>query len=183
MTTRFSLATLNLPFISLCAAVLALACSPLDDEGVKGGLPDAGTAPADGGVDTSNEGLTQFVADGGYLGQGWRAEPTVHPDRGGPHGMVRIYFNEVLFQSLKAGNTLHPRGSMVLKETYSADGQTLRGHMIDLKDVDASGNDQWVWWYRPSSTSGTAPTYFRGTNNYCASCHAAGVDFVRAAAP
>jgi hypothetical protein len=134
--------------------------------------------------ETSNEGLRQFVESGAYLGEGWVAEPEVHQDRGGgPHGMVRIHFNDVLYESLKAGNQVHPRGSMVLKETYQSDGLTLKGQMLDVKDVDANGEDQWVWWYRPNSTQGPAPTYFRGTDNFCAACHAPGVDYVLAAAP
>lgn len=190
----------NPSLLSCCVVVLLLGtgcgsapADSSDDAGIRadggtltdagGGQGDAGTQTDGGGFDSSNAGLTDFVATAAYTGAGWVAEPAVHPDRGGPHGMVRIYFNDVLHQSLKAGNAVHPRGSMVLKETYSSDGQTLRGHMLDVKDVDENGVDQWVWWYRPNATSGTAPTYFRGTDNFCASCHASGKDYVRAAAP
>lgn len=189
----------------LCSACLELDTAPEDAVVADGGIgADPGTASEDAGVandagtvdgggngsdggaalDTSNAGLTAFVASEAYRGAGWVAEPGVHQDRGsGPHGMVRIYFNDVLAQSIKAGNSLHPRGSMVLKETYQSDGQTLKGHVLDVKDVDASGKDEWVWWYRPNSASGQAPTYFRGTGNFCASCHSQGVDFVIASPP
>lgn len=156
-----------LPLVSL---LLLAACGAADDSNVD---PPAGGGeePSGGGggrLDTSATGLTAFVKSGAY--KGWKAEPTVH-DSGGPHGgKVRSYVNDVLYASLKAGNTQHPKGSIVVKELYGSSASEVTGHAVDLKD-EATG--EWIF-YEGFAPSYDSPFYFRGTSNFCASCHKGG---------
>lgn len=124
-----------------------------------------------GGLDTSAAGLTAFVRSGEY--KSWRAEPQVHASTG-PHGNVRSYVNEVLYGSLKAGNAVHPRGSVVVKELYGPSAE-LSGHAVDVKE---EGSGQWVF-FEGFVPNYSRPYYYRGTSNLCADCHAnGGVDYV-----
>ena len=116
-------------------------------------------------LDTSAAGLTAFVKSGAY--KSWKAEPAVH-DSAGPHGgKVRSYVNGVFYASLKAGNTEHPRGSIVVKELYGSSTTTVTGHAVDVKD-EATG--EWVF-YEGFAPSYGNPYYYRGTSNFCANCH------------
>lgn len=125
-----------------------------------------------GGMDTSAAGLTAFVRSGEY--KSWRAEPQVHPSTG-PHSDVRSYVNDVLYDSLKAGNAVHPRGSVVVKELYVSSSTELLGHAVDVKD---EGSGEWVF-YEGFAPSYDRRFYYRGTSNLCAACHAnGGVDYV-----
>lgn len=157
---------LRLP--ALMFLVLITACGSEVPVVTDGGtqLPDAGTqAPDAGGLDTSPAGLTAFVMSGAY--KSWKAEPEVH-NSAGPHGgKVRTYVNDVFYASLKAGNTTHPRGSITVKELYGSTTTTVNGHAVDVKD-EATG--EWVF-YEGFGPSYASPYYYRGTSNFCASCH------------
>jgi hypothetical protein len=165
----------------LAPAVLLLlaACDPAEDpkmdppETDGGTTPDGGMPTPDGGMpapdggrpDTSAAGLTAFVKSGAY--KAWKAEPAVH-DSAGPHGgKVRTYVNDVFYASLKAGNTSHPKGSIVVKELYGSSTTTVTGHAIDVKD-EATG--EWVF-YEGFGPTYASPYYYRGTSNFCAGCH------------
>ena len=151
---------------------------PGEDGGTKpdGGQPmaDGGTPPPDAGAfDTSAAGLTEFVKSGAY--KSWKAEPEVH-NSAGPHGgKVRTYVNDVFYVSLKAGNMVHPRGSITVKELYGSSTTTVSGHAVDVKD-EATG--EWVF-YEGFGPSYSSPYYYRGTTNFCANCHkGAGNDYM-----
>lgn len=152
---------------------------PMGDGGVPmgdGGVPmaDGGTpSPDAGGFDTSAAGLTAFVKSEAY--KSWKAEPEVH-NSAGPHGgKVRTYVNDVFYASLKAGNTVHPRGSITVKELYGSSTTTVSGHAVDVKD-EATG--EWVF-YEGFGPSYSSPYYYRGTTNFCANCHKnAGNDYM-----
>ncbi len=140
------------------------------------GAPDlAMSSSSDGGVQNPNttaDALTAFVKGGSY--KTWKAEPAIHPSTGPHGGNVRTYVNDVLYASLKAGNTGHPKGSIVVKELYGSGTSSLTGHAIDVKD-DQSG--EWVF-YEGFAPGYSSPYYYRGTSNFCANCHAPGLDYV-----
>lgn len=130
---------------------------------------------SDGGSTSPNttaDALTAFVKAGSY--KTWKAEPAIHASTGPHGGNVRTYVNDVLYASLKAGNTSHPKGSIVVKELYGGGTSSLTGHAVDIKDEQTG---EWVF-YEGFAPGYSAPYYFRGTANFCASCHAPGLDYV-----
>ena len=161
-----------LPRLAVAAAlVLTAACGPTStvDEGV-------GTIQQ---LDTSEAGVIAFVKEGRY--KDWLAEPAVHDTRA-PHGdKVRVFFNDTVTASLRAGNATHPVGSILVKELYEDDGKTLTGHALEVKVADGAGKDTWIFF------EGFGPDY--GSNYYgrahatCHGCHAAGQDYVTSALP
>lgn len=126
----------------------------------------------DGGVATP-QGLADLVSiarSGAY--SDWPKEAAVHQSAG-PHGSgVRTFVNPLLRDSLKSGARTHPAGSIVVKELYS--GTKLTGYAVDAKRDDGT----WLFFegFEPALEQGT---FFVGTNNGCAGCHVAGVDYVR----
>lgn len=130
-------------------------------------------------LDTSEAGITAFVREGSY--KTWLAEPSVHETRA-PHGSkVRVFFNSIVTESLRAGNATHPVGSILVKELYKDDGKTLRGHALDVKITEGPGKDTWIFY------EGFGPDY---SNNYygrghstCHGCHASGSDYVTSPLP
>jgi hypothetical protein len=157
-----------LPFM-FALMVLAAACGISDEQN---------GAPQVGGLDTSEAGIIAFVKDRRY--QGWLAEPSVH-DSSGPHGQVRVFFNDAAVQSLRAGNDTHPVGTVLVKELYSSDGRSLIGHALDVKVEAGPGKDTWLFF------EGFVPSYrnnFYGQGHEtCHGCHEAGKDYVTTALP
>jgi hypothetical protein len=157
--------TLLLRLLPLVPLVLLAACGAGEDPSAEPPGDDGGMMPGGERLDTSAAGLTAFVKSGAY--KSWTAEPAVH-DSTGPHGgKVRSYVNGVFHASLKAGNTEHPRGSIVVKELYGSSTTTVTGHAVDVKD-EATG--EWVF-YEGFAPSYGSPYYYRGTSNFCANCH------------
>lgn len=155
----------------LLLAVLAAACGPSStvDEGT-GVIQD---------LDTSEAGITAFVREGRY--KDWLAEPGIHETRA-PHGSkVRVFFNDTVVQSLRAGNTTHPVGSILVKELYEGDGKTLRGHALDVKISEGPGKDTWLFYegFGPEYAS----NYYGRGHPACHGCHASGSDYVTTALP
>ena len=147
--------------------------SPADMASGSGDM--AGPAAGDGGTQspsTTASALADFVRAGSY--KSWKAEPAIHASTGPHGGNVRTYVNDVLYASLKAGNTSHPKGSIVVKELYGSGTSSLTGHAIDIKDEQTG---EWVF-YEGFAPGYSSPYYFRGTANFCASCHAPGLDYV-----
>lgn len=143
-----------------------LAASVMDMTSMSG--TDGGSSSAN----TTADALTAFVKAGPY--RTWKAEPAIHASTGPHGGNVRTYVNDVLYASLKAGNTSHPKGSIVVKELYGSGTSSLTGHAIDIKDEQTG---EWVF-YEGFAPGYSSPYYFRGTANFCASCHAPGLDYV-----
>lgn len=153
------------------ALVLTAACGPTStvDEGV--GVIQQ--------LDTSEAGVISFVKEGRY--KDWLAEPSVHDTRA-PHGdKVRVYFNDTVAASLRAGNATHPAGSIVVKELYDDDGKTLTGHALEVKVADGAGKDTWIFFegFGPDYAS----NYYGRAHATCHGCHASGRDYVTSALP
>ncbi len=155
----------------LFALLLAAACGPrsaTDDE----------NAGMHGGIDTSRDGLTRFVREGRY--KEWTSEPALH-DSAGPHkSKVRVFFNETLVASLKAGNAVHPPGSAVVKELFDGDGAPA-GHAIDVKVAEGSGPETWIFY--EGFTLDYEDPYYGRAHETCHGCHQPGRDYVLSPLP
>ena len=133
-----------------------------------------------GDLDTSEAGITAFVRDGRYTT--WLAEPAPRNSVRSHGPKVRVFFNDVLAESMRAGNATHPLGSITVKELYDSEGKTLRGHALDVKVAEGAGKDTWIFF------EGLGPDY--GDNYYgrghstCHGCHEdSGRDYVATPLP
>jgi hypothetical protein len=126
-----------------------------------------------GGIDTSSKGIQTFVTDRGHAN--WTAEPAVH-ESAGPHGKVRVFFNDSLKGALASNAATHPVGSAAVKELYESDGTTLDGYAVMVKIAEGSAKESWIWWegFTPE-LEGSA--YGRGIGG-CDGCHSQGKDKV-----
>ncbi|MCU0701115.1 MAG: hypothetical protein MUC96_31790 [Myxococcaceae bacterium] len=128
---------------------------------------DAGAEP----LPTTRDAIVSFAQRRAYAP--WPAEAAPHLSTGPHGGRVRTWVNPVLAESLEAGNTSHPIGSIAVKELYgSGTGTTITGWAVDVKDVDGT------WVFFEGFTPALNQFFFRGTGNLCSNCHRAGVDQV-----
>ena len=126
--------------------------------------------------------LLEWLSTGEY--QSWTSENAVHPTAG-PHAnegsdVVRVFVNTCLEESLTAGNSSHPVGSMAVKELYG-DGTTIRGYSATIKtgpDTEGLGED----WYFFTNFDGEEVTATNGASA-CVNCHMAGSDYVQTGFP
>jgi hypothetical protein len=143
------------------------------NEGADGETAETGDTGAAGDVPSNAAELTPFLEDNGY--SGFNAESAVHAGSGSsPHGMVRVYVNDILDQSLADGNSSHPIGSSAIKELYGADGTTRVGWAVSVKTAEDSGDGMGWYWYR--SINGDMTADGNGVAE-CTGCHMPGVDF------
>ncbi|WAS90018.1 hypothetical protein [Nannocystis punicea] len=126
------------------------------------------------------------AAIGGWLHaagyRGWAAQSGVHATS--EHGGARVFFNEVLAASMRAGAGEHPIGSAAVRELYEADLATLRGFAVMLKlRASGPGGEGWLW-YEQFGTGADAKPLVAGTGERgCVGCHDAGLDFVHPPEP
>lgn len=133
-----------------------------------------------GDLSTSREAIAELVRGSGY--RSWVGDPAVRGAlENSPHGKVRVFFNEPLVSSLRAGNASHPVGSATVKELYEADGVTLSGHAVDIKVASGTAADTWLY-YEGFAPSYANPFYGRGLST-CTGCHSRGSDYVRSPLP
>ena len=100
-----------------------------------------------------------------------------------PHDQVRVFFNDTLISSQRAGNgefqgTPHDLGSMAVKELY--DGDTLVGHAV-IYQAEGNAQPESTVYYcvgpeRRCLTEGLAfsldePAFGRGMEIGCGGCH------------
>jgi hypothetical protein len=161
--------------------------------GASGATGTAGTTSTTGTAGTAGNGLTGSTpADGSqaaiaaylqaetYKQSPWKSE-TVMPREASspvsPHGRVRVWMNDTLVSSLKAGNgefggLPHIAGSMAVKEFYDASDVRLgTAAMLKLPGADA-------WRLYCNSTvrarcgvQATLPFYADETDLSCNGCH------------
>jgi hypothetical protein len=119
-------------------------------------------------VPTSSRELLAWLQAGMY--KSWTAESAPHPSAG-PHGAtVRTFLNDLVLQSLAAGNAAHPTGSALVKELYF-NGTTVQGWAVEVKvQDDSAGGRGWYWWEGEGLSGLGNPT--------CTGCHSAGRDYV-----
>jgi len=124
-------------------------------------------------VPTSGAALLPWLQAGRYLD--WPSESAIHPSTGPHFGNVRVYLNDVLFDSLEQGLDEHPAGAVAVKELYGS-GSEPRGWSVMVKAQDQSaGGDGWYWYERFGSTTFADGFGIRG----CTVCHSLGKDYVR----
>lgn len=138
--------------------------------------PPTPTATAEatpaGDIPTGEAQLEPWLLAGNY--RGWRSESERHPSTG-PHPVtVRTFVNDVLFDSLSAGNTQHPRGAAAVKELYNSSGN-LRGFAVSLKVADDSAEGTGWYWYEKVGSSVFADG---NGESICTGCHTFGADFI-----
>ncbi|MFP2924522.1 hypothetical protein ACLESO_04760 [Pyxidicoccus sp. 3LG] len=155
-----------------CVVLLLAACGPSSSVDEQVGMV--------GELDTSEAGITTFVREGRYTA--WLAEPAPRDSVNSHGSKVRVFFNDVLAESMRAGNATHPRGSITVKELYESDGRTLRGHALDVKVADGAGKDTWIFY------EGFGPdyddNYYGRAHGTCHGCHASnGRDYVATPLP
>lgn len=152
-------------FAAAWTALGVIACGDDDPSstlppGVKVIVGDTGTElePSAGGVRT-------FLESREY--RAWAAEPAVHAAAmNSPHDEVRVFFNRLSVDALRAGSASLPIGSMIVKELYEEDRTTLGGFSVMIKTADSS----WTWWeaFDPDPES---PAYFGVDHRTCKPCH------------
>ena len=122
-------------------------------------------------IPTTTAEVEAFLAGGSYTS--FTAESAPH-DSAGPHfGNVRVFVNDLLFDSLEAGGGNHPVCSAAIKELYGS-GATVRGHSLSVKVSDGAGGDSWYWYelYDGSTFADSVGA------SLCTGCHGGGDDFV-----
>ncbi len=165
-------------------SLLLLLCSPwLFTGGLACGPNSRGQGDEGSGIvgplDTSEAGITAFVREGRY--RDWQAEPEIHATRAPHQARVRVFFNELAANSLRAGNAVHPVGTILVKEMYAEDGVTKKGHAVEVKVAEGPGKDTWLF-YEGFTPEYTRNYYGRG-HGACHGCHSAGTDYVTTPLP
>lgn len=154
-------------------ALVLIGCgrAPLEDTaGPIGNFPSAVSAST----------LAAYVAAETYRGSGWTPSTDAPRDRtstSSPHGWVRVWLNDEVLASAKAGNgefhgSAHHTGSMAVKEMY--DGDEVIGVAVMLKLAGDAA--EWAYWCDgPESRCGIAPPtdpfYGLAADAECAFCH------------
>ena len=112
--------------------------------------------------------LRAWLVAGTY--HGWVTESARHPSTGPHGGTVRTYLNDIVLESLQAGNTAHPAGSALVKELYfGSDSVQLWAVSVKVQD-DSDGGRGWYWW----EGEGLSGVGLRA----CTGCHGGGRDYV-----
>jgi hypothetical protein len=90
-----------------------------------------------------------------------------------PHGdAVDIYVNPVTAAALAGPSiTAWPQGSIIAKDGWKSDGQTLEVIAVMEKRTDG-----WFW----AEYSGSGSALYSGRPSVCTGCHDSGADYVRA---
>ncbi len=143
-----------------------------------GGIGDGGTGDGGAGIDTSEDGIRQFLQGDGF--RGWPNESTAHAiDISHGSTLGRVFVSPSLAQSMNANATVHPNSSVAVLEVYTGDGAAVFGHSVMAKD----DSGRWVF-FQGQADEYLNPQRFEGTNNFCGQCHGAagGNDFIRTTA-
>ncbi len=150
----------------------------MDETAMKAAMAAMGSDDETVTVDEYTQRVFKWLADKKY--SDFRSEPEVHPSSSGPavHGDVKVFVNDKLDASMKAGNTTHPVGSMSVKELYK-DGELIGWALaLKSKEDDGKGNG-WYWYENLSLTDTSNPIAASLGNVNCVGCHAPGNDFIR----
>ncbi|MBL8913485.1 MAG: hypothetical protein JNM17_22490 [Archangium sp.] len=125
-------------------------------------------APSTTTRDPELEAMLELARSGEY--RTWSREPAPHRSAG-PHSTVRTFINPTLEQSLRAGDTTFPVGSIALKELFDGPGTKRTGWAIDWKLEDG-------WRFFEGFDPSLNEYFLKGTDNGCAGCHRPGVDYL-----
>lgn len=187
--------TIGLPDSSLPGDAMSMLDSGVLDSGVlDSGMLDSGVldsgmldsgmldsavsvdAASNGDIVPANSG-TLFPYLQARMYDHFAAETAVHSSTG-PHGKVRTFINDILDNSLNAGNISHPAGAATVKELYQNDGVTLLGWAVMVKtDDDSAGGLGWYWYEIFSTTDDSNPVADGNGVSLCYGCHSSGADY------
>lgn len=122
--------------------------------------------------------LQAWLQDFNYRGGvGWTAMTELRAT--GEHGGERLFFNDVLAASWRAGAQVHPLGSAAVRELWAGDLRTLKGFAVMLKTgVSGDVGEGWYWFEVFGTTAEARPTVAEAGARGCVGCHAHAVDFV-----
>jgi hypothetical protein len=140
--------------------------------------------------------VTPFTKDAGallaYLNSGDYKNFPVSDERhpsAGPHDEVRVFYNQIVADSLAAGNEEHPAGSMIVKEQFKAGDEEPYGWSVSIKTHEtgmAGKGWYWVEYLDRNDVANVVPKDPLKDGNgasECAGCHTLGKDFVRSNFP
>lgn len=163
----------------------AAASGTVDAAPGAGPRPPAGKAPAE----LTAAGISAFLQAGEHTKGSWISETPAPRDRSSsvsPHGNVRVWMNDLMVASLRAGKSTNigtppaDQFSMAVKELYDDEKKTLLGRAVMLKADDGALGNAWIYYcYGPGGNcfNGSAErtidnAYFgRGFALNCGSCH------------
>ena len=113
--------------------------------------------------------LFSYLQSGKY--KSWKyQEKAVHSSTG-PHENVRAFMNDTIGDSLKMGKKEHPKGSMIVKEQYDANGNSLGwAVMVKTGDKTDKGNG-WFWYEALSDKDITKKAAIGNGVPGCVGCH------------
>jgi hypothetical protein len=132
-------------------------------------VSSAATVPADAAT------MAVWLASFAY--RAWAPQTDIRAT--GEHGGERLYFNDTLAASMRAGASEHPIGSAAVRELYAADLVTLRGFAV-MHKTGPSGpvGEGWYWYEVFGTTAEAEPTVAGPAARGCVGCHSHAVDFV-----
>lgn len=132
-------------------------------------------------VPVQTDALFSYLSDKTYQNFTHK-EKEKHPSAG-PHTQyglpVRVFYNDTMSASLKAGSTEHPKGAAIVKEMFDAD-ENLSGWAVMVKTHDRTDDGKGWFWYEVTSTTDSNALAATGNGvTGCSGCHTVGIDMVR----
>ncbi len=131
------------------------------------------------GMSVDSDLLADWTRAGGYLI--WEHGPA--PFRSTAGGGTRIYVNDILAASLARGASVHPVGSIGIREVYYDDLMTLRGVNLTIKLEDGESATNWLFVELYNLNPRGEPTVYERGAAVCMACHGNAPDFVRSSWP
>ena len=134
---------------------------------------------------TEKEALFKWLKAGSY--KDFPAKESAMHKSAGPHqklGLpVRVFMNDLISESLAAGNAEHPKGSIIVKEMFKKD-KSPYGWAVMAKTNDTSDSGEGWFWYEVTDSNDFTKIVAHGNGvTGCFSCHTAGSDYVLSAFP
>ncbi len=125
--------------------------------------------------------LFDYLRSGAY--KSFASESGPHASTGPHGGRVLTYVNDLLAESLDAGNAEHPRCAASVKELFLGKSD-VSGWAVLVKTEERSDKGKGYYWYEITSTRSGARVDYEGQGiNLCVGCHSAGRDQFRAPWP
>ncbi len=129
--------------------------------------------------------LLAYLASGSYASLPHDAQ--LHLSQG-PHGAggVRVYYEPLLLDSLRAHKGEHPKGAAAVMELFAADQTTRLGWAASVKiGAHSDGGFGWFWMEALDHGQAVAPLLVDSGDGLgqCTACHASGDDYVLGTPP
>jgi hypothetical protein len=147
------------------------------------------TAPTPLGLELDlpldKQALFDYLSSGKY--KAFRNKASAMHESAGPHQSlghpVRVFMNDTVADSLAAGNAEHPKGSAIVKEMFTPDGDP-NGWAVMAKTHEKTDEGKGWFWYEVTSNSDATKIAAVGNGVYgCAVCHTNERDMVKTTFP